>query len=146
MMTQLPWVLRALWIVCVWVVLGLGMATDSLAGADTIAREARETVEAAKEYTAQQKDAFQRKAQEELSAIENQIETLRGRARNGSVSTRAELQKSIDELDKKKEAVRDKLDALRNATDAKWHTIRATVDTAFDEIKGSYQKALSRLP
>jgi len=146
MMTQLPWVLRALWIVCVWVVLDLGVAPDSLAGADTIAREARETVEAAKEYTAQQKDAFQRKAQEELSAIQNQIETLRGRARNGSVSTRAELQKSINELDKKKEAVRDKLDALRNATDAKWHTIRATVDTAFDEIKGSYQKALSRLP
>jgi len=146
MMTQLPWVLRALWIVCVWVVLDLGVAPDSLAGADTIAREARETVEAAKEYTAQQKDAFQRKAQEELSAIENQIETLRGRARNGSVSTRAELQKSINELDKKKEAVRDKLDALRNATDAKWHTIRATVYTAFDEIKGSYQKALSRLP
>jgi len=145
-MTQLPWVLRALWIVCVWVVLDLGVAPDSLAGADTIAREARETVEAAKEYTAQQKDAFQRKAQEELSAIQNQIETLRGRARNGSVSTRAELQKSINELDKKKEAVRDKLDALRNATDAKWHTIRATVDTAFDEIKGSYQKALSRLP
>lgn len=146
MMTQLSWLLRALWIACVWVVLGLGMAPDSLAGADTIAKEARETVEAAKEYTAHQKDAFQRKAQEELSAIQGQIETLRGKARNVSASTRAELQKSIDELDKKKEAVKDKLDALRDATDAKWHTIKTTVDTAFDEMKGSYQKALSRLP
>ncbi len=146
MMTQLSWLLRALWIACIWVVLGLGMAPDSLAGADTIAKEARETVEAAKEYTAHQKDAFQRKAQEELSAIQGQIETLRGKARNVSASTRAELQKSIDELDKKKEAVKDKLDALRDATDAKWHTIKTTVDTAFDEMKGSYQKALSRLP
>ena len=146
MMTQLPWLLRALWIVCIGVVLGLGMAPNSLAGADTIAKEARETVEAAKEYTSQQKDAFQRKAQEELSAIKSQIETLRGKARNVSASTRADLQKSIDELDKKKEAVKDKLDALRDATDTKWHAIKTTVDTAFEEIKGSYQKALSRLP
>lgn len=146
MMTRLPWLLRGLWIVCIWVVLDLGMAPDSQAGAEAIAKEARETVEAAKEYTAQQKDAFQRKAQEELSAIQSQIEILRGKARNVSASTRAELQKSIDELDKKKEAVKDKLDALRDATDAKWHTIKTTVDTAFDEIKGSYQKALSRLP
>jgi ABC-type phosphate transport system auxiliary subunit len=146
MMTQLPWVFRSLWIVCVWVVLGLGMVPDSLAGGDTIAREARETVEAAKEYTAHQKDAFQRKAQEELSAIQSQIETLRGKARNVSASTRAELQKSIDELDKKKEGVKDRLDALRDATDAKWHTIKTAVDTAFDEMKGSYQKALSRVP
>ncbi|MBH0178828.1 MAG: hypothetical protein HP491_13435 [Nitrospira sp.] len=146
MMTQLPWLLRTIWIVCVWVVLDLGMTPDALAGADTIAKEARETVEAAKEYTAQQKDAFQRKAQEELAAIHSQIETLRGKARHVSVSTRAELQRSIDELDKKKEAVKDKLDVLRDATDAKWHTMKTTVDTAFDEMKGSYQKALSRLP
>lgn len=146
MMTRLPWLLWTVWIVCVWVVLDLGMAPDLLAGADAIAKEARETVEAAKEYTAQQKDAFQRKAQEELSAIQRQIETLRGKARNVSASTRAELQKSIDELDKKKETVKDKLDALRDATDAKWHIIKTTVDTAFDEIKDSYQKALSRLP
>jgi peptidoglycan hydrolase CwlO-like protein len=146
MMTHLPWLLRALCVTCIWVVLDLGMATDSHAGADTIAKEARETVEAAKEYTAQQKDAFQRKAQEELSAIHSQIESLRSKARHVSASTRAELQKSIDELDKKKEVVKVKVDALRDTTDATWHTMKTTVDTAFDEMKGSYQKALSRLP
>ncbi|MBH0189244.1 MAG: hypothetical protein HP494_04875 [Nitrospira sp.] len=146
MMIHFPWLLRTLWVACIWVVLDFGMAPDSRAGADTIAKEARETVEAAKEYTAQQKDAFQRKAQEELSAIHSQIEFLRGKARHVSASTRAELQKSIDELDKKKEVVKDKLDALRDATDAKWHTMKTTVDTAFDEMKGSYQKSLSRLP
>jgi peptidoglycan hydrolase CwlO-like protein len=78
------------------------MAPDLLAGVDTIAKEARETIEATKEYTAQQKDAFQRKAQEELSAIQGQIGALRGKVRNVSASTRADLQKSIDELEKKK--------------------------------------------
>ena len=146
MMTQLPWLLRTLWIVCIWVVLDLGMAPDSLAGTDTIAKEARETVEAAKDYTAQQRDAFQRKAQEELAVIQRQIEVLRGKVRNMSASTRVDIQKSIDELEKKREAVKGKLDTLRDATDAKWHAAKTTVDAALEEIKGSYQKALSRLP
>jgi ABC-type phosphate transport system auxiliary subunit len=146
MMPRSPWLLRTARIAFIWIVLGPGTASDSLAGADTVAKEARETVEAAKTYTAQQKDAFQRKAQEELSVIQHQIEVLRGKVRNVSVSTRADIQKSIDELEKKREAVKDKLDTLRDATDAKWHAVKTTVDAALDEIKGSYQKALSRLP
>jgi peptidoglycan hydrolase CwlO-like protein len=146
MMTHPPWLLRTAWIAFIWIVLGPGTAPDSLAGADTLAKEARETVEAAKDYTAQQKDAFQRKAQEELSVIQRQIEVLRGKVRNVSVSTRTDIQKSIDELEKRREAVKDKLDTLRDATDAKWHAVKTTVDAALDEIRGSYPKALSRLP
>lgn len=141
-----PWLLRTAWIAFIWIVLGSGTVPDSLAGADTVAKEARETVEAAKDYTAQQRDAFQRKAQEELAVIQRQIEALRGKVRNMSASTRADIQKSIDELEKKREAVKGKLDTLRDATDAKWHAAKTTVDAALEEIKGSYQKALSRLP
>jgi hypothetical protein len=138
--------LWTVWIALAWMMLGPGMADDLFAGAEAITKEVKETVEATKEYTAHQKDAFQRKAQEELAAIQSQIGALRGKVRDVSASTRAELQKSIDELEKKKEAVKDKLDTLRGATDAKWHAMKTKVDTALDEIKSSYQKALSRLP
>jgi hypothetical protein len=140
---------RSLWAVCValvWMIPDPGRAADLLVGAETITTEIKETVEATKEYTAQQKEAFQRKAQEELASIQSQIRALRGKARNVSASTRAELQKSIDEMEKKKEAAKEKLDTLRDATDAKWHAMKTKVDAALDEIKSSYQKALSRLP
>lgn len=140
---------RSLWAVCValvWMIPDSGRAADLLVGAETITTEIKETVEATKEYTAQQKEAFQRKAQEELASIQSQIRALRGKARNLSASTRAELQKSIDELEKKKEAAKEKLDTLRDVTDAKWHAMKTKVDAALDEIKSSYQKALSRLP
>jgi hypothetical protein len=39
-----------------------GMAAESEANAEKVAKEAREAIEATKEYTAQQKEAFQRKA------------------------------------------------------------------------------------
>jgi ABC-type phosphate transport system auxiliary subunit len=135
-----------IWFAFVWMMLGPGMAADLFAGAETITKEAKETVEATKAYTIQQKDAFQRKAQEELVAIQSHIIALRGKAHSASAATRAELQRSLDELERKKDAVKDQLDALRDTTDSKWHAMRSTVDTALEEIKSSYQKALSRLP
>ncbi|MBI3357830.1 MAG: hypothetical protein HY038_13870, partial [Nitrospirae bacterium] len=103
-------------------------------------------IEATKQYTAQQKEDFQRKAHEELVAIQKQISALRGKATEASASTRAGLQKSLNELEKKRDAAKDKLDELRAATDAKWSEVKVGVNSALDELKNSYQKALSRLP
>ena len=63
-----------------------------------------------------------------------------------SESTRAELQKSLNELEKKKEAVKEKLDELKGATDAKWHDVKDGMNNAMNEIKHSYQKLLSHMP
>jgi hypothetical protein len=46
----------------------------------------------------------------------------------------------------KKDVVKDKLDELRSATDAKWTEVKSGVNSAVDELKRSYQKAWSRLP
>ena len=58
----------------------------------------REAIEATARYTTQQKDAFQRKAQEEFEAIQKQMATLQGKAGKASVSARTELQQSLHEL------------------------------------------------
>jgi cell division septum initiation protein DivIVA len=138
--------LWTVWGVLVGTMLAQGMVADTFAGAEKLTKEARETVEATKEYTVQQKEAFQRKAQEELAAVQGQISALRGKTREVSAAARAEIQKSIDELEKQKDVAKDKLDTLRTATDAKWNEMKTRVDTAFDEVKRSYQKVLSRLP
>ncbi len=121
-------------------------AADQLTGTEKITKEARDTIEATKEYTAQQKDAFQRKAHGELVAIQKQIIALRGKVGEASAATRAELQKSIADLEKKKDAAKNKLDELRSATNAKWAEVKSGVNDALDELKQSYQKALSHLP
>jgi DNA repair exonuclease SbcCD ATPase subunit len=122
------------------------LAGDQPVGADKVAKEAQEALEAAKEYTAQQKEAFQRKAHEELVAIQKQIIALQGKVGEASAATRAELQKSLAELERKKDAAKDRLDELRAATDAKWTELKSGVNAAIDELKESYRKALSRLP
>jgi chromosome segregation ATPase len=124
----------------------LEAAADQPAGAEKIRKETREAVEATKEYTAQQKEAFQRKAHEELAALQKQIIALKGKMSEASTAARAELQKSIAELEKKKDAAKNKLDELRSATDAKWMDVKSAVNASIDELKQSYQKALSHLP
>jgi chromosome segregation ATPase len=123
-----------------------GMAAESEANAEKVAKGAREAIEATKEYTAQQTDAFQRKTQEGVAAIQRQIIELRQKITNASESTRADFQKSLTELEQKKEGVRERLDELKRATDAKWHEVRERMNNALNELKHSYQKLISRMP
>lgn len=134
------------WITIAGTVLVMGAAGVSFAGTETITKEAKETLEATKQYTIEQKEAFQRKAQEELAVVHKQIGTLREKGHEVSAATRAELQKSIDELEKKKDAAKRELEQLRMVTDSKWAAMKTNVNSALEDLKSSYQKALSRLP
>ena len=134
------------WIGIVGIIPLQGMAAETPVDIEKITKEARETIEATKQYTAQQKEVFQGKVHEELVAVQRQVIALRGKASEASAATRTELQKSIHELEKKKDAAKNKLDELRAATDAKWSDVKAGMNSALEELKNSYQKALSRLP
>lgn len=128
------------------IALVLWAAGAVFAGTDTITKEAKETLEATKQYTKEQKEAFQRKAHEELVVVQKQIGVLREKGREASAATRVELQKSIDELEKKKDAVKHELEQLRAVTDSKWAAMKANVNSALEDLKSSYQKAVSHLP
>ncbi len=109
-----------------------------------IAKEARETVEATVQYTAQEKEAFQRKAQEQLAEIQKRMAALQAKADKASASARTELQQSIHELEVKKEAARKQLEGLASATDAKWNEMKAGAHAALEELNQSYQQLRSQ--
>lgn len=137
--------LSSLFLLGFWLITIGVEAGEKLVTPDTITKEARETIEATAQYTAQQKEAFQRKAQEELDAIQKQMAALQGKADKASASARTELQKSIHELEVKKEAVKKQLDGLKSATDAKWDELRAGVHSAIEEMNQSFQRLRSKL-
>ena len=140
------WLRGVCWVPVAGLMVCQNVGAESTTGPDRIVKEARETIEATKEYTDQQKTAFQRKAQEELAALHQQIAVLRGKVEDASASTRAELQKSLNELEKKKDGVRKQLDELRHTTDRKWQEVQDGMNGALHELQQSYQKLLSRIP
>ena len=145
-MYHYPFIIAVLWGGMVGLSLPQDVAAESKAGTEKIVKEARETIEATKEYTVQQKEAIERKAHEELAALQRQITEMRGKVTKASDATRAELQKSLNELEKKKDGVKARLEELKGATDAKWHEVQEGMTTAMNELKQSYQKLLSHLP
>jgi len=110
----------------------------------TIAKEARETVEVTAQYTAQEKEAFQQKAQEELAELQKRMAALQAKAAKASASARTELQKSMQELEAKKDAARRQLDGLKSATDAKWSEMKAGAHASIEELNQSYQRLRSK--
>lgn len=120
-------------------------AAEAPTATERLTKEAREAIDATKSYTAQQKEAFQRKAQEELTALQKQISVLQSRVGEASAATRADLQASIADLEKKKEGAKKKMEELRSATDAKWGDVKTGVSRALDDVQAAYHKAVSYL-
>ncbi|MDP1770212.1 MAG: hypothetical protein Q8L77_13960 [Nitrospirota bacterium] len=124
------------------VVVVAGAAEKPVTG-ETVVREAKEAVTATKDYTVQQKEAFQRKVQMELEEMQVRITQLRGQVEHTSASARADIQKSIVELEKKKELASKKAQEIHSATASSWEQVQSKAVAAMDDLRESLNQTLS---
>jgi len=139
-----------------WGIVGIGLltipvvvaagASDKPVTGDTVIRETQEAVTATKDYTIQQKDAFQRKVQTELDEMKVRIRELRGQVKHASAEARADLQKAIGELEKKKDLANKKVKAIHSATASSWEQVKSKTEAAMDDLRDSLTRARSYLP
>jgi hypothetical protein len=80
---------------------------------DKVIQETQEAVTATKDYTIQQKDAFQRKVQKELDEMQVRITQLRGQVKHASAEARADVQKALSDLEKKKDLAEKKAQEIQ---------------------------------
>ena len=139
-----------------WGIVGIGLVTlpvvvaagasDKPVTGDTVIRETQEAVTATKDYTIQQKDAFQRKAQRELDEMQVRITQLRGQIKQASGEARSDIQKVIGELEKKNDLAIKKVEAIHSATASSWEQVKSKTAAAMDDLRDSLNRALSHLP
>jgi ribosome-interacting GTPase 1 len=139
-----------------WGIVGIGLltipvvvpagASDKPVTGDTVIRETQEAVTATKDYTIQQKDAFQRKVQTELDEMKVRIRELRGQVKHASAEARADLQKAIGELEKKKDLANKKVKAIQSATASSWEQVKSKTEAAMNDLRDSLTRARSYLP
>ena len=139
-----------------WGIVGIGLliipvvvavgASDKPVTGDTVIQETQEAVTATKDYTIQQKDAFQRKVQTELDEMKVRIRELRGQVKHASAEARADLQKAIGELEKKKDLANKKVKAIQSATASSWEQVKSKTEAAMDDLRDSLTRARSYLP
>jgi hypothetical protein len=139
-----------------WGIVGIGLLTipvvvaagapDKPVTGDTVIREAQEAVTITKDYTIQQKDAFRRKVQTELDEMQVRITQLRGQVTHTSAEARADIQKAIEELEKKKDLANKKAEDIHSATASSWEQAKSKTEAMMDKLRDSLTQALSHLP
>jgi len=139
------WVVVGLSVIAIPFTVAAGTSNKPVTG-DTVIQETQEAVTATKDYTIQQKDAFQRKVQKELDEAQSRITQLRGQATHASAEARAEIQKAIRELEKKKDLAQKKAQEIHSATASSWEQVKAKTSAAMDDLRKSLNRTLSHLP
>ncbi len=110
-----------------------------------VSRETKEALDTTKEYTAQQKAAFQKAMQRELEDMQGRLNTLKTTTAKASGKTRAELQQAIKELERKQTAAAKELAALHLTGGKAWAKAKSGMHNAMEEMENAYQEALSKV-
>ena len=139
-----------------WAIVGIGLLTMSIVVAaeasdkpmtgDRVIRETQEAMTATKDYTIHQKDAFQRKVQTELDEMQTRITQLRGQVKHASEEARADIQKAVEDLEKKKNLAYKKAEDIHSATASSWEQVKSKTSAAMDDLRDSFNRTLSHLP
>jgi len=127
-------------------VVGTALGSDKPITGDRVIRETQEAVTATKDYTIHQKDAFQRKVQTELDEMQARITQLRGQVKHASEEARADIQKAIEDLEKKKNLAHKKAEDIHSATASSWEQVKSKTTAVMDDLRGSLNRTLSDLP
>jgi hypothetical protein len=147
MMNHARWLWGALGVLLLIIPVDIAAGTtDKLVTGDSVLREAQEAVIATKDYTIQQRDAFQRKVQSELDEVQTRITQLRSQVKHASVEAREDTQKAISQLEKKKELAETKLQEIHSATASSWEQAKSKTAAAMDDLQNSLTKTLSHFP
>ena len=118
----------------------------SPSASDKMIRDTKEAVESTKQYTMQQKDAFQKTIQAELKDMQVKIAELQKKANAASLEARKDMQKALQDLERKKDEARKQLDEVSHSTSSAWSTLKANVNAVVADLKKSYKETLSKLP
>ena len=139
-----------------WGVVGVGLLAVSVAGevgalekpvsSDTVIRKTQEAATASKDYTIQQKDAFQRKIQSELEEMQAGISRLHKQVKHMSGEARTDIKKAIVELERKSDLAQKKTEDLHSATASSWEQVKSKTAAAVDDLRDSLNRTISHLP
>ncbi len=118
-------------------------ASKQKVSSEQVKQEAKESIDAAKTYTLEHKDEYMADIEEQLKEYQDKIDELRKQAQLAGQDTKASLEEKIQALEKQQESVRERLAEVKSASGNAWTHLKAGTDTAMDDLKQAYEKAVS---
>ncbi len=103
-----------------------------------VTQQAQETFDAAKKYTLEQKDAYQKKMEAELRDLSHQIGELKDKAHTLKGEALVTLEAKLGELKEKQKVAEEKVKEMRAASAEAWENVKTGADKAFQDAKKTY--------
>ncbi len=101
----------------------------------------KDSMQSTKDYTYDKKDAFVASASADLDTLDQKIKALSDKAATASDSVKADAQIKLQELRDKRAVLNQKLDAVKNATEADWNDVKTAFQNSYDDVKTSLKQA-----
>ena len=88
--------------------------------------------------------AYEKKLETQLKEWNAQIALLKAKAENARADANIDYYKTIDDLARKRDEARTKLQELKTAGDDAWEDVKAAAEKIWTEFKTGYHEATSR--
>ncbi len=99
--------------------------------------EIKDSMSSAADYTYDKKEAYLTDATNDLAKLDQRIQDLSDRAATASDNVKADAQTKLQELRAKRAALDQKMDDVRNSTEANWNDVKTAFQTSYDDVKTS---------
>ena len=116
--------------------LSLSLSAASQKG-EVVKKKAIETYAATKDYTIEQKDEFVTSLKNELRDLDQDIAVMRAKANKN-------MDAQLNTLEEKRVELNAKIDRLSTASKSAWSEMRSGIQSAFREVKTSFNKATDK--
>lgn len=113
--------------------------------ASEVKKETVEAVEAAGAYADEKKDEFTKRMKSNIDELDREMNELKKETETASKEAKATANKRILEIQKKRDAMVKKYEALEKSSDKAWKKMKTGLEKAWGEVKSAYSDAKTEL-
>lgn len=118
--------------------------SGSAASDDDVARNARETLEAIREYGYQQQEEYASKLNDVIDDLDDRIDDLKQRAYEAKGDAKTRYAEEVERLSKKRAVLDERLAKVRSASEEAWGDVRTGVGAAAEDLRNAWDRARAR--
>ena len=138
-MKNKTWVISVLSIAVVAV--GCNKEQSTTQQMDKVQTETKQAAVDMKDYTYAQKDEFVKAMQDQLAALNKDLDTLSAKIDSSSDAVKAEAKPKLQALRDQAAQLNKQLDDAKNATESTWDSVKAGCQKAYDATKDGINSA-----
>ena len=115
------------------------------ATAEDVKTKSKAAFDSAADYTAEQKEDFQKKMEANLESLKGEIADLKNKAAATQGHVQKKSEKTISQLEKKQKELNVKLDHLKKSSGRAWGKMKVGLSAAWDKTKTTFSEAQKEL-